>query len=196
MHIFKQLVKVGFGDDYLYDRSALGTKHIDTVISLNPQRIDGIHKHFATPKKKSQLVAHISLTEHDYENMYYIAKYADIFNAIIKKYSTLDIVYPSLSHEDVNAIPSALVLEYSIDFAANIFVLKQKKLSSQTAFVLLYLKTIELIEICVDIYNEFERKNDMPLLTPLKHTVAFVDNNRSLKNLPHVVNPSTWSHLI
>lgn len=62
--------------------------------------------------------------------------------------------------------------------------------------MLLYLQTLELIQICIDVYNEFERVGKQLPLIPLKNCVAFISNNRSLINLPAVVDPRTWNILI
>lgn len=98
------------------------------------------------------------LTDHDYDNMQYIAKYAELLNSLIKKYSTLDIQYPSFSYEQIRSIPNDLIVNHSFDFDAKKVIFHEKELSESERFVLLYLKTIELVQICIDIYNEFERK--------------------------------------
>ncbi len=63
--------------------------------------------------------------------------------------------------------------------------------SSQSQFILLYLKTIELIEICFDIYNVFERKKNEQILYPLKNGIAFIWLNRSLKKVSNSINPQS-----
>lgn len=98
------------------------------------------------------------LTDHDYDNMQYIAKYAKILNALIKKYSMLDIQYPSFSYDQIRAIPNDFIVKHSFDSEVKHVVFHEKELSESEKFVLLYLKTIELVQICIDIYNEFERK--------------------------------------
>ena len=128
--------------------------------------------------------------------MRYIAKHADILNILIKKYSTLGIVYPLFSHEEIHAIPSAFTIECFFDFDAKKIIFNEKNLSEKDTFVLLYLRTIELVQICIDIYNEFERKaKEFPLI-PLKNGIAFVGMNRSLKNVSNTIDPHAWDVFI
>lgn len=99
----------------------------------------------------------LSLTEHDFDNMRYIAKHRELLNMLIKKYSTLDIEYPDFSHEDIHNIPSSFEIMCIFDHKKNTISIDEKKLSPQGKFVLLCMQTLELVQICVDIYNEFER---------------------------------------
>lgn len=183
--------------DYMYNKKFITlAKKLNQVITSNEQWIQGLHKHFTSKNKKSQLIAHISLTEIDYDNMQYIAKHADIFNFIIKKYSTLDIQYPILSHEEIATISSLFIVDCTVDFSKQKFIFNEKQKSHHYAFVLLYLRTIELIQICIDIYNEYERTPSQKPLIPLKNGIAFIGSNRSLHNIPHKISPHTWNELI
>jgi hypothetical protein len=99
----------------------------------------------------------LSLTDHDFDNMKYIIKHRELFNTLIKKYSILDIEYPDISYDDIHNIPSSFELMCTFDHKKNTISVDKKILSPQGKFVLLYMQTLELIQICVDIYNEFER---------------------------------------
>jgi len=128
--------------------------------------------------------------------MQYIAKHVDIFNRIIKTYSTLNIQYPPFSDEQIHAIPSLFILDCSFDIQNRKILINEKILSEQEIFVLLYLRTIELIQICIDIYNEFERKTKELPLIPLKNGIAFIGMNRSLKNITNTIDPYAWDSFI
>gem|GEM_PF-749147 len=128
--------------------------------------------------------------------MKYIVQYKDIFHMLIHKYSSLETVYPDISHEEIHNIPTSFVLHCIFDVQKNTIAIDEKSLSSQGKFVLLYMQTLELIQICIDLYNEFERKGNQPSLIPLKNGIAFVSMNRSLKHIPHIINPHTWNELI
>jgi hypothetical protein len=138
----------------------------------------------------------ISLTEHDYENMRYIVKHKEILNSLIRKYSSLNIVYPDFTCEDIHNIPTCFSLQCTCDHINHTIQVDPISPSSQASFVLLYMQTLELVQICIDIFNEFERgKKDEPMI-PLKNGVAFVSMDRNLKNIPHSINPHTWNTLI
>ena len=103
--------------------------------------------------------------------MLYITKHADILNNLVKTYSTLDIQYPVFSDEEIHSIPNAFVLACSFDVKVQKVIIDQASFSQYENFVLLYLQTIELIQIFIDIYNDLERgKNDEPLV-PLANCI-------------------------
>jgi hypothetical protein len=62
--------------------------------------------------------------------------------------------------------------------------------------VLLYLKTTELVKICIDIYNEFERKDTEQPLISFKNGIAFIGTNRSLKKVPNTIDPHAWDTFV
>jgi len=194
LHIIHEVFRVGLLRDYVYDKQYVTSSPMRTI-SLNPQVTHGIHPHFSTPDDPSQVVLDIALTENDYDNMQYIVAHRNIFNMLIKKYSSLDIEYPDFSHEDVHNIPTSFSLSLTFDHLHHTVVV-DNHFSPQKAFVLLYFQTLELLQICVDVYNEFERsKKDLPLF-PLKNGVAFVSSDRSLRHIPHIVDPRSWNILI
>ena len=88
--------------------------------------------------------------------MQYISRNADILNALVATYSTLSITYPKFSDEEIDAIPNSFVLECSFDVHKKTVDIAHTH-SPQEKFVLLYLQTIELIQIFIDIYNDLER---------------------------------------
>ena len=186
-------------DDYVYDKQYILTNKVGGFkksIQLSEQYITGLRPHFATPDKPSKMHVQFTLTEHDYDNLQYIAKHRDVFNMLIKKYSALGIQYPVLSHEDIHDIPSAFSLDLKVDLSVKRFFVDEKKLSSQSQFVILYFKTLELVQICIDVYNEFERSGTQLPLIPLKNSVAFVGTARNLTNLPSTIDPYMWNILI
>lgn len=117
-------------------------------------------------------------------------------NTLIKKYSTLAIQYPLFSHEQVTAISSSFTLTCEVDTEHKKIIFDEQHLSIQEQFVFLYMKTIELVQICIDIYNEFDRKGKSLPLVPLKNGIAFITTNRGLGHIPHKVDPHFWNRLI
>jgi hypothetical protein len=89
---------------------------------------------------------------------------------LIKKYSTLSVYYPNFSDKELYAIPNSIVLPCLLDSDSRQIIVDQKKFSQRERFVFLYLQTRELVQICVDIYNQFERK-EANIMIPLKHGI-------------------------
>lgn len=198
LHIISQFFRTGLMNDYIYTKQYIDEKSplLKNSITLHQQAIQGIRPHFASGDKPSQLSLQLILTEHDYDNLQYISKHRDIFTLLIQKYSSLSIQYPAFSHEQIHDIPSIFTLDCRVDFSTQRFVIDDKKLSAQHKFVLMYFQTLELLQICIDIYNEFERSGKQLPLLPLKNGVAFISSNRTLAHLPSAVDPHTRNTLI
>ena len=195
LHILRQIFKVAILNDYVYDRQSISTNK-KNVISIHEQFTEWIRVHFTTPDKPSQAIIQFALTQHDYDNMKYICKHANILNMLLAKYSTLDFEYPSFSDEEIASIPRSFGLHCVFDVESKKVLIEPTKISQYDHFVLLYLQTIELVQICVDIYNDFERNsNDSPLLS-LANGIWFIGVNRSLKNVPNTINPYAWDVFI
>ena len=161
LHILKQIIKVGIMNDYLYDKKPIliwKKDDLQKVIQHNEQFSEWIRKHFAFPDKPSEAIIQFTLTEHDYDNLTYIAEHTALINTLLKKYSTLDFQYPVFSKEQIHALPKIFTLRCLFDTDTKKVIIDDAYFSSQNQFILLYLKTIELIEICFDIYNVFERE--------------------------------------
>ncbi len=199
LKILEQLIMVGLLQDYVCDTSLLMNKDVKErkkSITHYKHSFSWIHPHFVSPKKKSQVILEFFLTHHDYHNLWYITKHASIFNDLIVQYSDLDISYPALSHEEVYAIPSLLSLECTFNFDKGILDISTKKLSSHQKFVLLYFQTMELVQICIDIYNTHHTSPSTSLLVPLKQSIAFIGNNRSLLGVSNTIDPRAWMKFV
>ena len=199
LHILKQILRIWMFNDYMYDKQLiLSRKESDLqyAIQTNDQHTEWLYAHFTTPYKPSQVIAKFVLTQHDYDNLKYIAKYSDILNMLVKKYSTLSIQYPFFSDEQIHAIPASFTLDCAFDTKNNNIMINEKNLSHEGQFVYLYLQTVELIQIFIDIFNEFERKEGQQPLIPLKNSIWFLGTNRSLKHVSNIVDPHARDNFI
>lgn len=197
LHIINQCIRIGMFNDYVYHKQLISDIYTDyhQVITMNPQYVEWLHPHFGTPDKPSHVIIEFVLTQHDYENMHYISQHAHILNMLIKKYSTLSVYYPNFSDKELYAIPNSIVLPCLLDSDSRQIIVDQKKFSQRERFVFLYLQTRELVQICVDIYNQFERK-EANIMIPLKHGIWFIGMNRSLHTVPHSINPHAWDDFV
>jgi len=195
LHIIKQILKVAILNDYSYDRQLIATD-TNHVITMSDQYTDLLSAHFTTPDKPSQTIVEFNLTQHDYYNLQYIAQHAKLLNGLVKKYSTLSTQYPVFSDKEISAIPKSFILECSFDISTQKVFINETKFSPLQQFVLLYLQTIELIQIYIDIYNDFERKQTDEPLVPLDNGIWIIWMNRSLKNVSNSVDPHAWDTFI
>ncbi len=197
LHIIKQIMRVGLMNDYIYHKKHISdSTAMNQTIVLHEQQLEWLHPHFRTSDKESKVLIQVVLTEYDYDNMHYIADHANIFNSLIKQYSSLNIQYPEFPLDQIQHIPSTLTLEFSFDLQKGLIVLNEQQFSPEEQFVVLYLKNIELLQICIDIYNEFVGIGKENTLQPLKNWIAFIGTRRTLTNIPHAVDPHTRNELI
>lgn len=198
LHIINQIIRVGIFNDYVYDKQLLLTKTTDqqSAIVLNDQYTEWFRAHLATSDKPSQAIIQFTLTQHDYDNMLYISQHAQLFNMLIKKYSILSVEYPLLSDKYIHDIPKLFTLDCSFVIETKKIVINQRQLAEQWQFVFLYLQTIELLQICVDIYNDFERKDTEQPLPPFKNGIWFIGMNRSLNHVSNIIDPHAWDTFI
>lgn len=201
LHIIDQIIRIGIFNDYIYNKQIISSHWPDlsNVITTNEnQYTEWLHPHFTTPDKPSHAIIQFTLTQHDYDNMQYISEHADILNAIIKKYSTLHYMYPIISDTQIHSIPNLFTLECSFDTKNQRIIMDETQFFKQSHFVLLYiyLQTVELVQICIDIYNEFERKDTEQPLLPLKNGIWFIGMNRSLKHVSNTIDPHAWDTFI
>lgn len=103
--------------------------------------------------------------------MQYITKHANILNMLIKKYSTLPVQYPTFSDKQIHDIPNSIILHCSLAIESKQLIIDHHQFSQWEQFVFLYLQTIELVQICIDIHNEFERKDTEQPMEPLKNGI-------------------------
>lgn len=190
LEIIKQVFKWVVVRDYVCDTTALSdpmTYH--RAIVYHPYTCTGLRPHIASPKKTSRVILTVRLTQADYDNMRYIAKHAPLFNDLIKKYSTIDVQYPLWDFEKIDMLPSTFVLDCTIDTLTQDIILTDAHFTEEQQFVLSYFRTLELVQICIDMYNAYQRSQEASPLLSLKHTVAFIGTQRSLSHISHRVDP-------
>jgi len=101
-------------------------------------------------------------------------------NNIVKKYSNLDIAFEDFDLYDV-IFDNEIYLEFLINTKNNSMrIANYNKLSNRMKFVLFYIQNIELIQICMNIYNDFEKSKEDRKLYPLKNTFALLESERNI----------------
>ena len=149
------------------------------AITTNQVRLEHVTKHLMYPDKKSMVSMDIVFNRNDYDNLLFLCKYRTEINAIIKKYSTLRIEFAEVSYESL-LFYNTLPLAFTIDIDRQKATLRKQKFTPQQNFLLSYLQHIELIQICMSIYNDFERPADVRKRYPLKNTFALLSAQRGV----------------
>ncbi|HCB51702.1 TPA: hypothetical protein DEP21_03975 [Patescibacteria group bacterium] len=125
--------------------------------------------HFLYTQKPSTIEIELKITNNDKENMFFIQKQKELFNSIIKTYSTIDYTIPSCQTTQIQEIEK-IHIRFSIDTTIQTATLIQSKKSESEQFVLDYLIHQELFQLCIILYNEKIRKADQRGFYPLKNT--------------------------
>jgi len=167
--------------DYVYHKNQFDAGLIDQKNLITRQEIplSHIHKHVMYPTEKSQVSLDIIFNQNDYDNLYFLCKYHDVVNDIIRRYSGLDIQFAVLDYSTL-LFHNRLTLDFSVDTASQKISLSKRKRSVQEQFLLHYLQHIELIQICMSIYNDYERSSEERKRYPLKNTFAILSSARSI----------------
>jgi hypothetical protein len=182
LDIINQVFKSGLFIDYIYrkddfDAGLIQAKHL---INKNIVTLSHITKHVLYPTKRSRVYLEILFNSNDYDNLYFLCKYREIINAIIKKYSSLDIEFPFISYQSL-LFSNVLKLDFLIHTRKQTATLSNRSsFSEQESFLLMYLQHIELIQICMNIYNDYYKNSTDRKRYPLKNTFAILSSSRSV----------------
>lgn len=191
LEILNQILKVGLTKDYVFHKDLLlqsdsldVDKELADVITEHSMREHYLHKNFNFENKSSAVELILSLQINDYNNLWFVCKFADHLNAIIRKYSKLDVQFSSIDMENLQKI-SEITCKFEIDFEKKAIILDQKWLNVEEKFILHFVQHQELIQICMNIYNDIERKKWSREWYPLKNTYAILWSNRNFGNILH-----------
>jgi len=213
LHIISQIFYVGLIKDYIYDRKLTclpripgvnqpvgkvvnqESKKFKDVISSSELFMDKISKHFRSPDKESEVIVQLHLTDHDYYNINLLCKNTKLINNIIKKYSNLNLIFDNMKPEDIKLVNDKITFHFKFDIPNNKIIIDESGLSVIEKFILNYFRERELIQICIDIYNQWESDNKSKLPW-LKNTFAIIWSDRKLRAIANVINPLSRDQLI
>lgn len=192
LNIINRVWKIGLTKDYIFDKSILSqkkTKLFKNAISVNPLYVPKSRKHYDSPSKDSRVRMEFVLTNHDYENIWFLFKYREKINALISKYSTLDFQFPLINLNDIRHMQDKIAFEFIWDVEKKTIAVIETWLDEVHQFVLDYFKSIELVQICIDIFNDFEKNDAERKRYPLKNSFAILGVERKLKDIPNQIDP-------
>lgn len=190
LNIINQLFRVGLIKEYFYDKDLLETWKTDAfnkVISYQEKNAHDLFKHFASLEKPSKVSVSLKLNQYDFENIGFICKYHKLLNSIVKDYSTLNVEFKNYNIYDF-IFENEIKLDFLIDVNnGKLIISNYSELSDRMKFVLFYIQHMQLIQICINIYNDFIRKTGDKKLYPLKNTFALLESERNLIDFGEVL---------
>jgi len=204
LEIINQVFKVWLMKDYVYNKKFLYSKKksdLKNVIIEHRLHLKNLQKNFAFMDKKSLVYLTLNLSQNDFDNLRFICKFSNEINAIINKYSKLKVTFWCINLKEIWKF-RRIKLRISVNIKNKKITLNKKDLSTEEEFILQYLLHQELVQICMNIFNDVEKKAAQRRRYPLKNTFAILGANRDFwdiiendEDLIHI-SPKTWSMYI
>jgi len=202
LEIINQIFKVGLMRDYIYNKHLLGFENqLDSVIVEHKMHLKNLEKNFESPDKNSRVHMTLILHKNDYDNLGFLCKYAKEINSIIKKYSSLNVQFSCIDFDKLLE-HDHMKFHFLIDVKNEKIILDTKHLTSEQKFILNYIINQELVQICMNIYNDIEKKDNERERYPLKNTFAILGSHRNFGDIIHDdsrlahISPKKWSMYI
>lgn len=152
-------------------------KHAIKLISKSTSKLS---KHSNFQNKPAHLQIKIELFENDYENIQFVCKNVKKINKILDKYSELTYRFPQFKYEHIKDEIKEIRIKSEFDEKKQEFIINKPALTPMEFFSLVCIQEKELLYICMDIYNKYEKKkNDKPRY-PLKNTFCILSSWRNL----------------
>lgn len=179
LDIINQIFRVWLIKPYHYDKSILENENIDkkNLIIQEKVKTKKFSKNYATQWKMSKVWISIKLNQYDFENINFISEHYEDLNNIINNYSNLDIKFYENKTNNL-ILNNEIYLEFEITKNWDIIILNEENLNNWLKYILFYIKHIELIQCCINVYNDVERRPDQKKFHSLKNTFAFLKSER------------------
>ena len=201
LEILNQIFKVWLVTDYVYNKQipmSNSQENIKKTIQINKKNLEYLRKNYMFKDKISKAEITLKLSKNDFDNLAFVCKHNEILNQIIKKYSDFSFFFPAF---DIEELKDEAVITFQMDFDIENkqIIVNKNVLSDKQKFILYYMKDFELIQICMDIYNNFEKKPEEKAFYPLKSTFAILWSNRNFEMNEEDydrfanIDPTSWS---
>lgn len=196
--IINEILKSWLMKDYVYNPEFIKNNdflNFNNVITSNEISLKKIFKHFWQHDKESKVLIWIKLNNHDIENIWFMVKYKDHFENMLKKYSNIII---DLWQIDIQRLSNNRYIDiiFNIDSENKKVNIDTNKLLKEHIIAIEYFKNIELIQICIMIQNEFNYPKDNIKFYPLKNTFSSIWLHRNFFEISTKINPQLWNNYI
>lgn len=196
--IINQVIKAWLMKDYVYNPEIIKSWKVENyknAITQNEILLKNMFKHFWNQDKKSKVSIAFKLNNNDIENIWFINKYKDHFQNLLRKYSNIKLNLWSINTEIIleNRI---IELTFDVDVLNQKVNIDENYLSKSQKQILDYIKNIELIQILTIIQNTFEYPQDKIKFYPLKNTFSSIWLHRNFFEISTNINPEWRNNYI
>lgn len=143
-----------------------------------------LKKHRWQEEKKSHIYMSLLLSQDDYNNLFFLLKNREIINTLILEYSQEILQFWTTTKEELLAY-SKIPLYLSLD--ENNSLILEENTNPVIQFIYSYFQNFELIQLCIDIYNNSDPNGDR---YPLRNTFALItsENNYTDHHIPKPIH--------
>ena len=165
--------------DYTFDESILREKResdYKNAIKLISRSTSKLSKHTKFQDKKSNIEILIELFDRDYENIQFVCKNVKKINKILDKYSEIKYRFPHFDFNHIKNEIKEIRMKAEFDEKKQEFVIDKTQLTPMEFFSLVCIQENELLYICVNIYNKWEKKPSDAMWYPLNNTFCVLSS--------------------
>lgn len=109
-----------------------------------------------------------------------MCKYRERINEILGKYSELKYRFPEFDYREIQEKCKNISIHAEFSEKEQSFNIERTKLSPEEFFALVCIQEQELLYICIQIFNEFEKKAEERMWYPLKNTFSIISSKRNV----------------
>lgn len=169
--------------DYTFNQSILEEKNepeYKNAIKLISKNAYKLSKHTKFQDKPSRIEVVLEFFDADFENIWFVCKNTKKINYIIEKYSELNYRFPHFNLNTIKKEIKKIRLKAEFDEKKQCFIIDRSTLTPMKFFSLVCVQERELIYICTNIFNKWEKKKNESLWWPLKNTFTILSSQRDL----------------
>ena len=185
--------------DYTFDESIIREKKksdYKNAIKLISRSTSKLSKHSKFQDKKSNIEILVEFFDKDYENIQFVCKNATKINKILDKYSELKYRFPHFDFNHIKNEIKEIRMKAEFDEKNQEFIIDKSQLTPMEFFSLVCIQENELLYICVNIYNNWEKKPwDKPRY-PLNNTFCVLNSWRDLVEWKYLNNVQDFDEYI
>ena len=177
--------------DYVYNEEYI-VKNRTTRKTIQPKanHTKKLQTNNQTPDQPAQIEISLELSNLDFENIWFVCKYYSKINALISKYSKLNLEFPPHKIETFLEGNHSLKLSASFNEKTQEFIIDESLLSEHEQFMLSCIRYQKLFQILITIFNNYERKSNEKKWFLLKKTFTILNTHRTEVRFDNFVDPN------
>ncbi|MBQ9553852.1 hypothetical protein IJU97_02575 [bacterium] len=177
--------------DYTYHEEYIKeNKTTRKAIQPRPNRTKKLQTNNHTPDQPAKFEITLELSNLDFENIGFVCKYYSKINALISKYSKLNLEFPPHKLETFLEGKHSIKLSADFNEKTQEFVINESLLTENELFILSCIRYQKLFQILITIFNTYEKKPTEKSRYLLKKTFTILNTHRTEVKFDNFVDPN------